>query len=168
VRFIALGPGLATGGSCATDDGGAVGRGVEYCADAAAVVVDEPTTRLLHGEIGDFTVGLLFAEAWAEGAQRQVGLEATGDDAEEQRDCLAGMYVATIFPGAVNEVYPEGPDFVISPGDLDEAVQMLLLLTEQEAESAARAFERLGSFRIGLLTTLDRGVFPGFAACTAG
>jgi predicted metalloprotease len=168
VTFAALGPGLDAGGSCATDDGGAVGRGVEYCADAGAVVVDEQTTRMLHGELGDFTVGLLFAEAWAEGAQRQIGLEAAGDDAEQQRDCLAGMYVATIFPGAVNEVYPDGPDFVISPGDLDEAVQMLLLLTEQEAESAARVFERLGSFRIGLLTTLDRGVFPGFDACTAG
>jgi predicted metalloprotease len=164
--FRVLGPSVEAGQRCETDDGAMTGSGVEYCDQTDTIVVDEAQTRQLHERIGDFTVGLLYAEAWAEGAQRQLGLDTGGNEAEQQRDCLSGMYVAAIFPGALNEVYPEGSPFVISPGDLDEAVQMLLLLTEDEEQSAARALDRLGSFRTGLLTTLDRGVLPGFDACT--
>jgi predicted metalloprotease len=162
--FNPLGPTLTDASTCADEDDIV---GVEYCDDASAVVLDESLTRQLHGEIGDFAVGLLFAEAWAEGAQWQLGLDAGDAEAEQQRDCLAGMYVAAIFPGATNEVYPEGVSFSISPGDLDEAVEMLLVLTESEEAPAARVLERLSSFRTGLLSTRARGVFPGFDTCVS-
>ncbi len=162
----ALGPTLTSDDECADGDSATIGGGVEYCADTGQVAVDEERTRQLHAELGDFTVGLLFAEAWAEAGQRALGLDVDGAEAEEQRDCYSGVFVATIFPEQVNEVFPQSSDFRISPGDLDEAVQMLLLLTEGEDGSAARALERLNSFREGLLAALDGGVFPAFDACT--
>jgi predicted metalloprotease len=162
-----LGPTLTADDECAQGDSASIGGGVEYCAEPGEVVVDEETTRQLHDEFGDFTVGLLFAEAWAEAGQRALGLDVVGADAEEQRDCYSGVFVATIFPEQVNEVFPDGAPFRISPGDLDEAVQMLLFLTEGQEASAARALERLNSFRAGLLGTLDRGAFPAFDACTS-
>jgi predicted metalloprotease len=166
--FTSLGPTLTEDADCDGDDPAAIGYGVEYCPDARTVSDDDDSTRQLHTEIGDFTVGLLYAEAWAEAAQDDLGLELAGDAAEEQRDCMAGVYVGSIFPGRTNEIYPEGPVFRISAGDLDEAVQMLLLLTQEDDRSAARALERLDAFRSGLVTTLRSGVFPAFDFCTEG
>ncbi len=75
-----------------------------------------------------------------------------GTAAGLQRDCLTGVWVEDLVPRPTRQ-----QPFSISPGDLDEAVQTYLALTEDADASAEQALARIGAFR--------NGVFSGLASC---
>jgi predicted metalloprotease len=126
--------------------------GVVYCPNPEFVAYEEGGENAqLHDTIGDFSVGVLFADSWAKALQHRLGLRTDGDQASLQRDCLTGAWVADVVPR------PTRPTtfFAISPGDLDEAVQTYLVFTKDE--SADEALARIGSFR--------EGIFSGLPSC---
>jgi predicted metalloprotease len=160
--FTALGDTLRTyerGGpypTCAALSADDYEQGVVYCPDPEFVAYEDGgETARLHDTIGDFSIGVLFGERWAEALQRQLGLDRTGPDALLQRDCLTGAWVADLVPRPTGD-----QPFVISPGDLDEAVRTYLLFTEGGEQSARAALDRIGSFR--------GGVFSGPDSCGLG
>ncbi len=127
--------------------------GVVYCPSPEFVAYEEGGSNAeLHATIGDFSVGVLFADRWAEALQHRLGLSTDGQSAALQRDCLTGVWVGDIVPRPTR-----APGFVISPGDLDEAVQTYLHFTDHADESADEALARIRSFR--------DGVFSGLTSC---
>jgi predicted metalloprotease len=126
-------------------------QGVVYCPSPEFVAYEQGGSNArLHNTIGDFSVGVLFADRWAEAVQHHLGLSTEGAPAALQRDCLTGVWVEDVVPRPTRE-----QAFAISPGDLDEAVRTYLLFTEDAEESAEAALARIGSFRSGVFTGLE-------------
>ena len=126
-------------------------QGVVYCPSPEFVAYElGGANARLHTTIGDFSVGVLFADRWAEAVQHRLGLGTEGGPAALQRDCLTGVWVEDVVPRPTRQ-----QEFNISPGDLDEAVRTYLLFTEDAEESAEAALARIGSFRSGVFTGLE-------------
>lgn len=108
----------------------------------------------LHAEIGDYATGVLLATRYGMAALAAVGVDVAGEDAATSALCLAGAYT--------REVFTRQKGFGLSPGDLDEAVQVLLAYdyAARDAEGSAAlepGFKRVEVFR--------GGVFEGTEAC---
>jgi predicted metalloprotease len=126
-------------------------QGVVYCPNPEFVAYEiGGTNARLHDTIGDFSVGVLFADRWAEALQHRLGLSTDGERAVLQRDCLTGVWTGDVVPRPIGD-----RSFEISPGDLDEAVKTYLLFTQEADESADEALARIGSFRDGVFSGLD-------------
>ena len=130
--------------------------GVVYCPSPEFVAYEKGGENArLHDTIGDFSVGVLFADRWAEALQHHSGVATTGERAELQRDCLTGAWVADLVPRRTGS-----QAFVISPGDLDEAVRTYLTLTDSGSDSAEAGLARIGSFRGGLFSGVESCGLP--------
>lgn len=131
------------------------------CPDAAAQgparlcsvgsdVVDVDPAQLgpLHRELGDFAGATLISGRYALAALRARGTPVEGLDAGHAAVCLAGAYAGQLL------VAPVG--FRLSPGDLDEAVQVLLVDdwaardTAGRADPAEHGYERVARYEDGL------------------
>ena len=81
----------------------------------------------------------------------QAGLSTDDGAATRSAVCLTGWYEAQWFNG----VFDESTGAVISPGDIDEAVQFLLDVRRRRPEvfpnTSASGFELVGAFRTGFL-----------------
>jgi predicted metalloprotease len=128
-------------------------QGVVYCPSPEFVAYEEGGANArLRDSIGDFSVGVLFADRWGQALQHRLGLSTDGEAASLQRDCLTGVWVEDLVPRPTRQ-----QPFSISPGDLDEAVQTYLAFTEDADASADQALARIGAFR--------NGVFSGLSSC---
>lgn len=142
-------------GSASCDDGGDEGQGpAAFCPSDRSVRVD--TGRELVGEhraLGDFSTGTLLASRFGLAALAAMGRPTEGADAGRRALCLAGAYT-----GSVGR--PD-TDFGLSPGDLDEAVN-LLLRDDRAARGAdgtagtPTAYDRVADFRSGVDGGADR------------
>ncbi|MGH3915954.1 MAG: neutral zinc metallopeptidase [Pseudonocardiaceae bacterium] len=107
----------------------------------------------LHAEIGDYSTGTLLASRYSLAALDALGLPTEGESARRGVLCLAGTYTGTLLQRT--------DSFGLSPGDLDEAVQVLLgfdyVSRDISGRGLASGFARVEEFRAG---TLD-----GVAAC---
>jgi predicted metalloprotease len=135
-----------------------ISQEVVYCPDTSAVAYDEPAILELYRDYGDFTLGYFFGIAWADVAQTRADSPLTGEPRALLNDCLTGAWVLDITPddtGAINR-----PDSGISasPGDLDEAIQMAILVGDVGANVniIGSPFEKIASFRSGVIGGLDR------------
>jgi len=115
----------------------------------------DTTIPAVYEQGGDFAVATLFATQYGLDAVEQLG---TADDevtATLQGDCFAGAWAAAILP-------PDPPDdyqLVLSPGDLDEGVAVLLSFrSEGDRERQGPGFDRVRAYRTGVL--------KGAEACT--
>jgi len=142
--------------SCAGLTDADYAAGVVYCPSPEFIGYQEGgQNKQLHDTIGDFSVAILFAEGWAEAVQHHLGVTSTSSQAQLQRDCLTGAWVADVVPRRTG-----AQAFTISPGDLDEAVKTYLALTEGDRGSAEAALARIGSFRGGLFSGVERCGLP--------
>lgn len=121
---------------------------VELCPDGRTIDVDPLTSMAAyHDQIGDFATVTALGLAYADYAQRQFG----SDRAVPPRICATGAFAAALFV--------QSPP-VLSPGDLDEAVRLLLVTGSGNRlvdTGTISAWDRLDAFR--------NGVFGGLAAC---
>jgi hypothetical protein len=136
------------------------------------VYVYEPAAYGLYVQdlFGDFSVGYLLGTAWAEAAQRTLGIATTGEQRALVDDCLTGAWVQTDIlvehpdTGLVTLPEPRDPERQtrISPGDLDETVRTMLLVGDATADAdvVGTPFEKIEAFRSGMLGGVD--------ACLAG
>lgn len=130
---------------------------VAYCPDTNAVAYDEPAILELYRDYGDFTLGYFFGIAWADVAQIRANSPLAGEARALLNDCLTGAWVLDITPsdsGAVNR--PES-GISASPGDLDEAIQMAILVGDVGANVniVGSPFEKIASFRSGVIGGQD-------------
>ncbi|WP_300007882.1 neutral zinc metallopeptidase [Pseudonocardia sp.] len=136
---------------------------VDVCPDAAAqgparlclgpsgpagVDVEIAELTPLHRELGDFAGATLLSGRYALAALAATGTAVEGAGAGHAAVCLAGAYAGRLL------LAPDG--FRLSPGDLDEAVQVLL--TDDTAardvlgrsDPAERGYERVARYEVGL------------------
>ena len=105
----------------------------------------------LYREFGDFTLGYFYGIAWAERAQELEGSPLQGEQRALLNDCYTGAWVRDITPDDCRRhaapaaiATATGADDAIasSPGDLDEAIRMAILVRRrrrQRQRSAARS-----------------------------
>ncbi|SFB16241.1 Predicted metalloprotease [Amycolatopsis marina] len=126
---------------------GAAQGAAAYCPDARAVRVwADATVREVHTSIGDYGTGTLLASRYALAALHATGRPVEGAKAQRAVLCLTGAYTGSL-------LRPER-DFTVSPGDLDEAVQVLLGYEYPARDVAGAAigsgYERVAAFRDGV------------------
>ncbi|MFN2494447.1 MAG: neutral zinc metallopeptidase [Pseudonocardiaceae bacterium] len=129
--------------ACAAKQGPAA-----FCPAADAIELDSSgQLPRLHEQIGDYSTGMLLASRYGLAALDALGRPTEGEDARREALCLAGTYTGTLLQ--------RENGFGLSPGDLDEAVQVLLGYDYGSRDAAglglASGFERVGEFRAGTL-----------------
>jgi len=121
-------------------DGGVVTDAVTYQPSTNAVHYDPATLQDVHDKVGDFGSGLLLATAWSSSVEHQLGQSVGTDAARRGAECLAGAWAASTSTS-------------LSPGDLDEAVQVLVAAGKDHAiegrTDRGTAFDRVAAFRSG-------------------
>ena len=120
-----------------------------YCATGDYAAFD--TVRLgpaLYQRIGDNAVGMLLGGLFAQAAEQRRGRSVTGGAGQLEVDCLAGSWTNELLVG------DEPDDIQLSPGDLDEAVAALLAFNRANESGGVSGFERIASFRKGVLQGL--------------
>ena len=139
------------------------------CPSKHVVAYDEPAVLSLYNDFGDFTLGYFYGIAWAEWAQQETNSSLAGEARALMNDCLTGAWVRDITPDGSGNTPRRGDrngDGVVdsitsSPGDLDEAIRMAVLVGDPGANDnvVGSPFEKIESFRAGVL--------GGLQACNA-
>ncbi|MDQ3405413.1 MAG: neutral zinc metallopeptidase [Actinomycetota bacterium] len=131
-------PKVATTGPDCGDQGP-----VAYCVDGTLLVTNEDLPTI-HEEIGDYATGTLLASRYGLATLTAAGKPVEGPEAQRSAVCLAGAFTGSLFAAK--------PRF-LSPGDLDEAVQVLLdydyAARDTNGEAIGAGFDRVTAFRQG-------------------
>ncbi|MGY1803492.1 hypothetical protein ACI78T_09430 [Blastococcus sp. SYSU D00922] len=133
----------------APDCEGLEDRDLGYCPEDSTVYVDETDLATpAYDDIGDFALTTAISLPYSLAVRDQAGLSIDDGAATRSAVCLTGWYEAQWF----NRQFEEYA--VISPGDIDEAVQFLLTYgvdPEVFPNTDASGFELVGAFRTGFL-----------------
>jgi hypothetical protein len=141
-------PQLATDSACPGPELTAQGPAA-YCREDRGVAVDVAALERLHEEIGDFAGAAVVAGRYGLAMLDATGRSPVGRPAGSAATCLTGAYTGRLFDAT--------DGFHLSPGDLDEAVEVLLAAdwvardAAGASDPAEHGFERIGRFRTGLL-----------------
>ncbi len=135
-------------------------QGTAWCASTNEVYFNEPVARDFYNSLGDFSVGYALGTAWSEAVQSALGSDLTGEPRALLNDCLTGGWVKTVTP--IDFVLPQPRlatrDSVrISAGDLDEAIQTVLLVGDPGIDDnvVGNAFEKIDALRLGVIEGTD-------------
>ncbi|MFD1520179.1 neutral zinc metallopeptidase [Pseudonocardia yunnanensis] len=126
---------------------------VRFCTVGGGLSIDRGAFAAVHREVGDFAGITLVASRYGIALLGALGLATVGLPAGAAAVCLTGAYTAALME--------PGRGFTLSPGDLDEAVQVLLTHdwaardSEGGVDSAEHGFDRVARFRGGLLDGPD-------------
>jgi predicted metalloprotease len=122
---------------------------VAFCQDSSTIGTKaDGELAELHDRIGDYAAGTLVSSRYGLAAVAALGKPITGESAGRAALCLAGGYTG--------ELLNRTDGFGLSPGDLDEAV-LVLLRSDYAARDAGGAsaagsgFDRVGLFRGGAI-----------------
>jgi predicted metalloprotease len=147
-------------------DGVGLADEVLLCPSTGEVIYDEPAVLDLYERFGDFTLGYFYGIAWGELAQREIGSPLQGEARALLNDCFVGAWVSDITPDESGTT-PRAEDtdgdgfaesgVTSSPGDLDEAIRMAILVGDEGAniDRVGSPFEKIDSFRTGVLGGLS-------------
>jgi predicted metalloprotease len=129
---------------CAKTDQGPIA----YCPDSREIdVATGDELPELHTEIGDFATGTILASRFSMAALASLGKPLDGEQAQRSVLCMTGAYTGTLLNRETG--------FGLSPGDLDEAIQVLLRFDYPSRDTTGRAvatgFDRVSLFRAGAL-----------------
>jgi hypothetical protein len=131
-----------------------------YCPSTGEVLLDEPDAFELYRSLGDFSVGYHLGRAWAEAVQVALDSDLAGEQRSLLNDCLTGGWIRTVVPVDDGAGFLELPQprldertSVVSAGDLDEAIQTVLLVADAGADDdvTGNAFEKIAALRTGVL-----------------
>jgi predicted metalloprotease len=134
--------------------------GAGICVETGVVYINEPEALELYDDVGDFAIGYVLGVSWAEAVQVAVGSTLTGEDRVLNSDCLTGAWVKTVIPettGLLPQPRPEERTVSVSPGDLTEAIQTVILIGDigSADDQLGTAFEKIAAFRDGVLGGLE-------------
>jgi predicted metalloprotease len=138
--------GFDGGGRRPTCDGAEVSS-VQYCPADDTIYFDQSDAmKKVYDQTGDFGPMTLLAVAWGQAVRKRLAQTVNGEEALLGSICLAGAYAGDVFgrkrSGAI----------VLSPGDLDEAIQATLNFAGNSGFFEARGtvgFDRVAAFRKG-------------------
>lgn len=119
-----------------------------YCKDGDFVAWDNALLATAGQEYGDFAVATLIATSWSDAVHERVKSKTKGKARTLEADCLTGSWAGSL----VQQV--REPELLLSPGDLDEAMQALLKY-ERSLDKKLSAFDRAGAFRKGFQDGVD-------------
>jgi len=140
-------------------DGARQRRDVTFCEAENRVDYDNQNLMpAVHADIGDFAVSTLLAIQYAQAAREQLGLDYRGKAALRSSICLSGWYASQFFLGNIDV-----ENIVISPGDVDESVQVLLEYGEQGS-----VLPDVGLSGFQLVDLFRQGFVRGPSACDVG
>jgi predicted metalloprotease len=128
---------------------------MSWCFDDGIVRYNDARMRRLYDDLGDLSVGTVFAIQWAQAQQSLEGRSASGKAAYLETLCVAGAFTGSLFD-------PDEPEnSQLSPGDMDEAVQTLLAMSSADRTTDfGTGFEQVAAFR--------QGVFNSATNCFSG
>jgi hypothetical protein len=160
---LTLIPVQSAGDASCEDLRGNFERGAGWCPSTNEMVVNEPAALDLYRTLGDFSVGYLLGSAWGEAVQDALDSPLTGEDRSLLNDCLTGGWVRTVIPvetaRGIELPQPRVAERVssISAGDLDEAIQTILLIADLGSGDnvLGNAFEKIAALRTGVTEGTD-------------
>jgi predicted metalloprotease len=128
--------------------GTVVDKGVSYCARDNTIFFDREALREVSQHTGgsDYAPMTLIGIAYAEAVEAQAGRSIDGQNGLRRAICLDGVYTEMVTQR------DSGAALVLSPGDLDEAVQALLFYAGLDNFFGARGlfgFDRVQAYRQG-------------------
>ena len=130
-------------------DGQAVSA-VAYCPGDNTIYYNQgDSMQKVYRDTGDFAPMILIGVAYGQAVRKQLGRTVNGEDALLGSICLAGAYARAAFERKPGQGQGK---IILSPGDLDEAVQALLNYVGATGFFEARGtvgFDRVASFRKG-------------------
>jgi predicted metalloprotease len=120
---------------------------VAYCPDATKIDFDTKTELPgIHTKIGDYATGTLLASRFAVAALTDLRKPTEGSNSQHDLVCLAGSFTGSLLN--LDQQY-------LSPGDLDEAIQVLLTYDYAARDIKGKfiptGFERVRAFRKGVV-----------------
>ena len=123
------------------------------CGPDRVVAFDEPAVLDLYTEFGDFSLGYFYGIGWAELVQQQIDSPLVGEQRALLNDCFTGAWVRDITPDEFGRTGRATTDVRASPGDLDEAIRIAILLGDAGSNLNVNGspFEKIDSFRDGVL-----------------
>jgi len=134
-------------------------RGAALCPSTNEVYFNEREALQLYNAFGDFSVGYIVGWAWSEAVQLSIDSNLVGEPRELLNDCLTGAWVKTVVPIDFRLPQPRSEDRLVSvsAGDLDEAIQTVILLADLSSSDniVGSAFEKIDAFRQGVIGGLD-------------
>lgn len=108
----------------------------------------QDTIPAVYEQGGDFAVATLFATQYGLDVVNQLGSADDEVTATLQGDCFAGAWAAALLPPNPKDDY----QLVLSPGDLDEGVSVLLTFrSEADRERQGPGFDRVKAYRAGVI-----------------
>lgn len=119
-----------------------------YCPADGTISIDRAALTTTHHQSGDYAAATLLVSRYAMATLDAAGKPTTGDAASKAVLCLAGAYTGRLIDN------PGG--FTLSPGDLDEAITVLLTDdsaardTDGKAPAGQFGFDRVAEFRAGV------------------
>jgi len=116
---------------------------------------DEDDLEELHAEIGDGVVPTILGLTWAQAAQETVGEDTDGEGPYLQRACVVGAWLGDILRDQQDGVADRPSGAQMSPGDLDEAISTMVLVSGEEMHEGGVAFEAIFDMRQGVFGSLD-------------
>jgi predicted metalloprotease len=130
---------------------------VAFCKDTGEVDVESKGQLAeIHQEIGDWSTGTIISSRYGAAVLSALDKPLTGRDAQRAVLCVAGAY-----SGQLLDKDPATATYRLSPGDLDESVQVLLrydyAARDVDGHAPETGFERVSDFRVGAV--------GGFTAC---
>ena len=129
-----------------------------YCVPDRYVGFDTVETMPDAYQLGDFAVGALFGTQYGLAVADQLGDVAPDEVTATLRgDCYSGAWAGDLLPTGEETPDTEFPyRLQLSPGDLDEAVTVLLSFrSDSDRERQGPGFDRVSAFRVGVTQGAD-------------
>jgi predicted metalloprotease len=135
------------GGSNRPNCDGTTVNAVQYCPSSDTIFFDQQVAmRKVYDQTGDFGPMTLLGVAFGQAIRKRLGKTVNGEDALLGSICLSGAYAGDVF----NRRRTGG--IVLSPGDLDEAIQALLNFAGKSGffdATGTVGFDRVSAYRKG-------------------
>lgn len=121
---------------------------IAFCPDDDEIEIStEGELPQLHQQVGDYATGIILAGRYGMAALDALDKPLEGEQTQRQLLCLSGSYTGMLLDRTNG--------FTLSPGDLDEAIQVLLRYDYPGRDGAGGAidtgYERVSVFRAGTL-----------------
>lgn len=128
-------------------NGSPVNESIFYCTASNTIYYDgKHVFPFVYDKFGDYSVAELLATAYAFAARRDLGKTLTGSSALLGAVCYSGAYTYDVFSGRHKH------KFELSPGDLDEGLEALLLGVNESSFyglDGTTGFDRVNAFQVG-------------------
>jgi predicted metalloprotease len=129
---------------------------VFICVSGQYLAYDAPFLGGVYANFGDFGVATLIADAWSEAVQFMNGLQAETNNSILQSHCFTGAWAGTAFFGQRESAFKK-----LSPGDLDEVVQAIIV-SQRGADTST------GAVIFPLIEAFQLGFYQGLQQCLGG